>query len=117
MSLTCSCYEYDGDGWYWTNPTEGTYMPKRGKKCCSCGDMVRTGDTCVSFERYRAALSDIEDSIYGEEVPLADWVMCEKCGDLFWALDELGFCVYIGADSMRELTRQYAETYGPGKAA
>lgn len=115
MSLTCECDDWDGDGWYYHGPYEGNYKPCRGKRCCSCGSMVRTGDTCVTFPRYRGPASEIEERIYGEEVPLASWVMCETCGDLFWSLDALGFCISIGADSMRELTRQYAEIYGPGK--
>ena len=115
MGLTCECGDWDGDGWYYHGPYEGYYNPWRGKRCCSCGSMVRTGDTCVNFPRYRGPVSEIEERIYGEEVPLASWVMCETCGDLFWSLDALGFCISIGADSMRELTRQYAEIYGPGK--
>lgn len=117
MPLTCECYEYDGDGWYWNGPVETTYKPWRGRRCCSCGSMVRTGDTGVMFPRYRAPRDDIEERIHGDEVPLASWWMCEECGDLFWSLDALGFCVNIGEETMRELTREYAETYGHVKAA
>lgn len=40
---------------------------------------------------------------------MAPWFMCEECGDLFWSLNELGFCIYLGRDSMRDLAREYAE--------
>lgn len=33
---------------------------------------------------------------------------------MYWSLDELGFCITLG-EEMRELTREYAEVYGPGK--
>lgn len=117
MPLMCECIEYDGDGWYWQGPTEKEYMRPRGKRCCSCGTMVRKGDTGVVFPRYRAPRSDIEESIYCDEVPLAGWWMCEECGDLFWALDDLGFCISLGSETMRELAAEYAATYGPQRAA
>lgn len=115
MGLTCECGDFDSD-WYWQDVSD--YKPlntKRSRKCCSCGDKIRPGDTCISFDRYRAPserANYIEERIYGDEVPLPDWFMCERCADLFNSLSELGFCIGLGQD-MRELAREYAAVYGP----
>ena len=110
MSLSCYC---DGDyEWYYT-PTEN-YAPlatKRSRKCCSCRGRIAVGDLAVRFERFTYASEDsVRARIYGEgsEIPLPSWFMCERCGDLYYSLDELGFCVDLGGD-MRRLVREYAE--------
>jgi len=48
----------------------------------------------------------IEEAIYGDEVPLAVWYMCERCGDLYESITELGFCCDIGADLKKQI-REY----------
>lgn len=85
------------------------------KRCCSCKDLIDIGSTVAKFPRMRYPQNEVELNIYGEdgEIFLANHYMCEECADLFFSLDELGFCVRIGDESMRELTKQYAETYGP----
>jgi hypothetical protein len=62
---------------------------------------------------YFAAYPSIKEKIYGEgnEVPMTPKWMCERCGDLYFSLTELGFCVSLD-DDMRELVKEYAETYG-----
>ena len=109
--LSCSCMEYDpeyhkfawegGDRWL-------NYPNKRGKRCCSCQKMIKEGDECLAFNRYRATISEVECNIYGEDgfINLAKWYMCEKCGEIFQNLDDLGFCLSID-DDMNECLEEY----------
>lgn len=113
MSLSCSCPEWEGDGWYWQftlpkdeNQIYSKLQTKRSRKCCSCGGRIAVGDDCLEFTRFRAANSDIEERIIGDEVPLASWFMCEKCGEIFLNLDALGYCFNID-DKMSDLLEEY----------
>ncbi len=115
MTLTCDCGGWEDWDFRYEDPQETTLKTKRPRKCASCGGKINVGDTCVRFPRFRKSRSVIEERIFGDDVQLADWHMCETCGDLFWSLRELGFCIYLG-DNMRELVREYAEVYGPGPA-
>lgn len=112
--LSCSCYDGDDSEWMWTDSKEVVLKTKRGRRCCSCNKMIKPGDVAVRFLRSRDSNTDIEERIHGDEVPLASWFMCEECGDLFWALDELGFCISLGDASMKSLVREYNEIYGRG---
>jgi len=62
----------------------------------------------VRFERFRSPNNDIEERIHGDEVPLADWYMCEECGGLFFNFVELGFCISLG-DNMFDLLEEYKD--------
>ena len=42
------------------------------------------------------------------------WVMCETCIDLYFSLEDLGFCFYLG-DNMHDLVKDYADIYGSKK--
>ena len=114
--LSCSCSEYDEDGWWFEPPTDYTEMPvgPRRKRCCSCREKIEPGACCTAFPRGRGPVSDIEERINGTEIRLASWWMCEECSDLFFSLDELGFCVTVGQEPMRELVAEYAAIYGRG---
>jgi hypothetical protein len=43
----------------------------------------------------------------GDEVQMADWYLCETCGDLADSLSELGFCYSLGGGG--SLQQQIAE--------
>lgn len=112
MSLSCSCESYDAD-WYYSPPDDFTTLAtKRSRKCCSCGAKVSPGDTVMEFTRWRAP-SDrcnyIEEAIFGDEVPLAPWFMCETCGGLFLAVDDLGMCCDIGENIAHQIKEYRAE--------
>lgn len=117
MSLSCDCeFDYSIVDWWYEGPTDYSLAPVLGrrKRCCSCGQLIHPRDIRVEFRRFRNP-TEWEDwflgwSAEGGEATLASWFMCEECGDLYFSLDELGFCVSLG-DNMRELTREYAEVY------
>lgn len=111
MSLSCYCESDDAD-WYYDGPDDFEILnTKRSRKCCSCKKQIKPGDTVIRFHRWRSP-SDrcnfIEESIYGEEVPLAPWFMCETCGGLFLAIHEAGMCCDI-EENMAEQIKEYRD--------
>ena len=46
----------------------------------------------------------------GDEVALADWYLCESCGDLADSIAELGFCYNLGGESLQQQIAEYRET-------
>ena len=117
MGLTCECnsdwYPEPGD-WFWPDSPDDykTFPFKRRRACCSCGELIGVGAIAVEFERVKAPKSNIEIVIYGDDgqIPIAsDW-MCERCGDLYFSIEELGYCVTPRED-MRELAKEYARQH------
>lgn len=101
---------YDGDGadWYWESNFQ--YYPlktKRSRKCCSCSEKISVGDEAMIVHRHRPPNEDIEERIYGDEVPITTWYLCEKCGDLALSLKELGFCFTLGDESIKDQIKEY----------
>jgi predicted RNA-binding Zn-ribbon protein involved in translation (DUF1610 family) len=105
--LSCECYTDDSNWWYELGE-ESPLKTKRARRCCSCRKPIKPGETALKFHRWRVPNSDIEERIHGDEVYMAPWFMCEECGNLFWSLSDLGFCINLGSESMRSLTREYA---------
>ena len=56
-------------------------------------DDPQAGDGVPELTRFRGPRTDFEERIYSDEVPLAAWHLCERCGDIYSSLTELGFCV------------------------
>jgi len=104
VGLSCSCGgDYD---WYYNAPEDFIkFKPKRRKRCCSCGELINIGSDCLEFDRYKI-------SEYGDEIYLASKFMCEKCGEIFLNLSDLGYCLTIGIYSMQECLEEYWELTG-----
>ena len=112
--LSCSCQEWDGEGWYYSwSEKEGfdVLQTKRRKRCCSCKGLINIKTECLIFDRFRAPLSDIEERICGEEVELAPYYMCIKCSEIFLNLEALGYCLDITYD-MKKYLEEYWELTG-----
>ena len=101
MTLSCDYGDGDGDWWYY-GPDDYTTMPqfRARKRCCSCRDLIDAGTTAARFECYKRAGDG--------EVAMADRWMCERCADLYFSLNELGYCYYMDED-IRAVAREYAE--------
>lgn len=111
MSLYC---DYGDDAcidWWLHGPLdEAPLQTKRSRKCCSCGSRIAVGDIARKVQRARAPSERcnwIEESIFGDEVPLSDWYLCEACGDLADSISELGFCYTLGSDSLKMQIADY----------
>ena len=116
MSLFCSTGgDYDGCDWWWYPPAdEAPLNTKRSRKCCSCGEKVGVGDTARRILRFRPP-TEFEETrgIACDEVPLADWYLCETCGDLADSLSELGFCYHLGnGESLKQQIADYRRDEG-----
>lgn len=104
--LSCSC-DFDSDGWYYCFPNNfSLFGHKRRRRCCSCNKLIDIGAQCVEFDRYRPAITEVEERICGNEINLASWFMCEWCGEMFFNLESLGYCLTLG-DSMKENLEDY----------
>lgn len=116
MGLSCSCdYDPEPGAVLWYGPED--YKPlstPRARKCCSCGEKIAVGDTCCEVPRVKVPETDIECRIYGEdgEIPLAPKFMCERCADLSFSLEELGYCAQPFEDQ-RQLVADYADMHAP----
>jgi len=81
MSLSCGIgYDTDGFDWWWEGIlNEAPLATKRSRKCCSCSMKIHVGEISRKIHRFRSPserCNYIEESIYGDEVPLAAWYLC-----------------------------------------
>lgn len=110
MSLYCDADgDYDDCDWWWVGPSqEEPLATKRSRRCCSCGAKISVGDVSRKVYRYRHPTEFEENrGIASDEVALANWYLCEECGDLSDSLTELGFCYSLGDDSLRQQIKEY----------
>lgn len=109
--LACDC-GYDAE-WYYHEDKDWSLMPKfpQRRRCCSCGQFIEPNDIVQKFICYRPPHDEIEEEIHGDEVPMADKFMCEECGDIYWSLTDLGFCISLGSESMKNLLEEYKQEY------
>lgn len=122
MTLSCGCdYDYDGDAeWYYDS--NNRFKPldtKRARRCRACKTLVKRGTTVLQIARWRGPKTDMEAHILGEdaEIHLAPWYLCERCGDIYSSLTELGFCVDLTESmdaQLAEYHRDYAQPPAPG---
>lgn len=114
MGLTCSC-DYDpepGNKLFYGPEDYATLATKRSRKCKSCGERIPVGSLCAEVTRVKIPESDVEVRIYGEdgEIPLPPCYLCERCADLCFSLEELGYCSKPWEDQ-RELVAEYADMH------
>jgi hypothetical protein len=115
MTLSCSCADYEDADWYFYPPDDfSTLDRKRAVRCRSCGTLIKPGDECIKFDRFHYAKDEIEEKIYGEgeEIPIAPWFQCFKCGEMYLNLHALGFCSMDPAENVFALLREYHEMTG-----
>lgn len=112
MSLSCDCGYGDYD-WYY-EITDEPYTANSTGRCYGCGGHVRAGDIVRHILDIHWPESD-DDLFYDETDPDEKVLgrICERCGDLYDSLTELGFCMtaefgFIEA-AMEEYRRDYAK--------
>jgi hypothetical protein len=77
--------------------------------------MVRRGEKHIRVERWRAPANDVEDRIYGDEVPLACWVVCESCAPIIVGFHEMNVDMDLGHSNLHDLLGEFEALYGPNK--
>jgi len=87
-----------------------TLATNKRKRCMSCNEMIDIGAIVAKVDRVKIPETDIECKIYGDdgEIPRAPGYLCERCADLCFSLDDLGFCINPH-DDMRRLVADYAD--------
>lgn len=110
MSLSCDCYDSDFD-WYFNKPEDFIVLETtKRQRCKSCNELINVGAICLRFTRYKYPETEIEERIYGgeSEISLASYYHCEPCGEQYFNLAELGYCLDI-ENNMFELLKEYQE--------
>ena len=113
MGISCTC-DIDDAAWYYeVNDHPIILDTRRSRKCVSCRARIAVGNTAYRISRYRPPRSDIEDRIYGDEVPMADWFFCPSCHAIYQSLDKVNVCVDLGQDDLREALQEFNQLYAP----
>ena len=107
MGLSCSCEEYDPERHAWCLEPDDDFTPLetfRRQRCKSCNRLIDLGCPVIKVDRWRYPNSVIEEKIHGEdgEIHLSPYYLCERCGEIYMNLEDLGFCPNPG-DCMNEL--------------
>ena len=115
MTISCAI-ECDGAAWWWSFGLRlFVYDKNRGKRCCSCGSMVRRDARFMRIDRWRACVSDIEERIYGDEFPLSAWVVCEQCAPILVKLSKMNVDVDLGGSNLHDLLSEFEALYQPSE--
>lgn len=120
MTLSCSCDDWcpDPGDWIYTNVSDYMPAPRNGyrKRCYNCKKPIEKGALCVRYRRAKIVEHDVEIAIYGEwegggsgEMPRASHWLCERCADICFSLEELGFCFPL--DEIDEALEEYRRDY------
>lgn len=114
MSLSCTCdyMDIDDPDWWFYEPNDfSIFQKKRRKRCNSCGRLIDIGSPCLEFLRDRPPCTDIEEMIVGDDVPIASLYFCEWCGEQYFNLSDLGYCL-TPEDDMIKCLKEYYELTG-----
>jgi len=114
MGLTCGC-DFDLEPGMTVAYGPNDYEPmkaKRRQRCMSCDELIDVEATAAMVTRYRIPETEIECRIYGEdgEIPIPHKWLCEKCADIYFSLEDLGYCVNPH-DNMIDLVKMYARLH------
>jgi len=100
MGLSCSC---GGDyGYYYFPPVDFSIMPERSRRtrCFSCGKFLNKNDEVLKFDCCR-----------GDDVEMAPKFYCSRCGEIYFNLSDIGYCITLG-ERMEDLLAEYHELSG-----
>lgn len=109
MSLSCICD--DNFDYYATHDDDFSILEKECK-CKSCGKLIKPGNTVLKFTCWRHADEESDDPADiaaledGDVVHLDDEFFCERCGEIYLNLHELGYCLST-SNYMPDLLREY----------
>ena len=116
MGLSCGCDydDWDGDGTAYYKPNDFIKMPwfDRRKRCLSCKSFINPGEQVAKFDGFRMPNCDYEINRFGDgtEIDMASKYLCEKCSEIFFNLEDLGFCVDM-FENMNDLLEEYKNDY------
>ena len=130
MPLSCSCgLDYDAEPGDWLYDYRASNLDfweldtSRAKRCCSCGNLIKVGDTCVKYRRYRYPNSDVEsrimcgcylDDSFSDEpqIRIGNHYHCERCAEIWMNLTDIGYECLFPNENMEEALKEYHELSG-----
>lgn len=113
MSISCGCGDVEDAAWYYYPHGSNVVLNSgRSRRCKSCSAKLMDGDRARRYTRFRQPRSDIEERIYGDEVPLAPYHHCPECAAIYDALSNADVCVELGSD-LREDLEEFNALYAP----
>jgi len=134
MPLSCSCdfdFEFEPGNWYYNGLVIAKIdfeelSGKRGKRCVSCGELIKIGKLCLKHKRLRYPYTnqetrrvgyfDLDEAMENEaSIQAPEHYQCEKCGEIWLNLQNVGFECLSPSENMQEAMREYIETYEPTK--
>ena len=95
--LACGCDDYDSVEF----ETTGTRTARKQHVCEECAKIIQPGETY-----WRSTFKQGGDFF--------DVKRCERCSDLWAALEDLGFCTFTGG-VLQESYREYLDEYAGGR--
>ena len=114
MSISCGCDWWDDPEWWAWIQEAAPLATKRARRCMACKAKIPVGQIAYEVSRTRYPAHEIEERIYGDEVPMPPRWLCEDCGDIYESLTELGVCVALD-EPMRAQLAEFHQLYGkPG---
>jgi len=131
MSLSCSCdyddYEFEAGDWTYWYYIDQIDFEKLGttkrKRCCSCNELIDINSLCLKFQRFRYPYNDIESKIKTgldledsfcdkPSIPIVDHYHCERCGEIWLNLSDVGYECLVPSENMVESLKEYQGLIG-----
>ena len=97
--LTCLCD--DTPEFYYDDPKDFTVLDAERYKCDSCTKVIRKGNTCLTFTCWSVAEDEWED-----DEQITPRTVCEKCGEIYFNLSALGYCMVLG-ENWKDTLKEY----------
>lgn len=114
MPLSCM---FDDDIDYYANPDDDFSQSPVRSFCQSCGKIILPEDCVLRLECYRYPDPESDDPVdikaeeEGSEICLPDEYHCERCGEIYLTLSELGY-IFSSSENMEGLLEEYQEMTG-----
>ena len=130
MGLSCSCdyddWDFEPGQWTYWFEDSSDFIPLdtlKRKRCCSCNELIDIGSLCIKYPRKRYPHTEaesrirtgmwLEDSMNDEPcIQMADHYHCERCGEIFLNLTDLGFNCLSPNENMEQSLKEYHEMTG-----
>lgn len=128
MPLSCSCdydFHYEPDYGSWEVDWQSTDLDfvklatKKRKRCVSCGCLIDIGSLVIKYKCLRYPHNEVEEKITGcilddePHLPKAPIYHCEKCGEIYLNLTEVGFECLYPTENMPDMLKEFISTYDP----
>lgn len=134
MPLSCSC-DFDFEPEYgdkqihfWKDKFDfdfETLTTAKRKRCSSCDTFINIGAQSIEIPMVRYPYNEIEARIRGLPEDPYDWeeatieiasrYLCEKCGEIYLNLENLGFECLSPFENMPDMLIEYRNNYAPPK--